>query len=231
MYICRQFISFFLFILLSSCFLSLDLKTGTVYKLVCQITGKVFIGGTTLEIEEAMRLNKTNFARYRRGACQGNNRVFEVISNKAYNVSILEIIHELANDTDFSLTLRKRQRFHLEQQNDNAVNKRKPSRTKREYYVEKIDNILQCKKTYYENNREVMSQQNKEKYWDKRESILKQKKVYYSRIKSSLLQKVTCEVCGGVCTKGSLYMHKKSKRHLTALAKFNQSGTSSSEPL
>ena len=43
--------------------------------------------------------------------------------------------------------------------------------------------------------------------------------------------KVTCEVCGEKYTKGSIYMHNMGKRHLAALAKFNQSNaSSSSEP-
>ena len=218
-----------LFILLFSTVISLNSKIGTVYKLQCQITGKIYIGRTTAPIDLAIRSNLSNFKRYNHGTYKNKDSCFEVLANKDYNVTVVEIIYKLSNDTDFSLKLRKLQRFHVDQYDD-VVNKRKPSRTKREYYVEKIDNILEYKKTYYENNREVMSQQNKENYWDKRESLLKQKKVRYQLIKSSLLQKVTCEVCGGECAMVSLYMHKKTKRHLTALAKLNSEASSEASP-
>ena len=219
-----------LFILLLSYVISLDLKIGTVFKLHCQVTGKVYIGKTTVGIERAVKNKIKLFDAHKRGAYKSNDSVFEIFAHNNYNVTILEIIYKLANDTDFPLKLRKLQRFYIDE-NDNLVNKYVPSRTNKEYYFENFDHYRQYKKEYYENNREAMLQQNKVNYWDKRVSILKQKRVYYSRIKSFRQQKVTCEVCGVECSKGWMSQHKKTKHHLAALAKLNQSDTSaSSEP-
>ena len=56
---------------------------------------------------------------------------------------------------------------------------------------------------------------------DHRDTILPQKREYRRRNQPLLSQKLICDVCGKQCTKGSLSRHKKSLRHLTALAKLN----------
>ena len=204
-----------LFIVLLSSTIFLDLKTGTIYKLQCQVTGKVYIGRTTAEIEKATKRNLVNFKRYNHGTYKTNDRMFEIFAHNNYSVTILEIIHELANETNFPLKLRKLQRFYIKQYVD-AVNIVMPSRTLKEYYVENVADIAQQMREYYVDNKETLLQHNKE---------------YRQRVKPLLSQKVTCEVCGVVCSKGWLTRHKKSKRHLTALAKLNQSDAPfSSEP-
>ena len=235
-----QFILLLLFVLLLSSAISLDIKTGTIYKLHCQVTGKVYIGSTTVAIDKAMKLNKSCFERYKRGKYKDNLSIFDVMANNDYNVTILELIHELANDTNFTLKLRKLQKFYINE-NANAVNKYIPTRTKKEYYVENIDHKLQYQNGYYKDNRGVISQKkrvyyldnkdvflqrSKEHYIDNRELVLQRNRERYQRIKSSLLPKVTCEVCGAVCAKQNLSQHKKSKRHLTALAMLSQSDAS-----
>ena len=190
----RQFLLSLLFIFILSSAKSLSLRTGTIYKLQCQVTGKVFIGRTTIDIDQAIKNTIKNFNIFER-----NDRVFEVLANKDYNVTILEIIYELANDKD----LRKRQRFYIDQY-DSAVNKCIPTRTKKEYDKDNRDRFSQLSKNYYEENRE---------------SVLQRQKVNYQQNK--LLQKVICEVCGGTYTTASLAKHNKTKRHLTALAKLN----------
>ena len=201
---------FILFVLLLSSAISLDLKTDTIYKLQCQITGKVYIGSTTIGVELAMKNNKSMFEPYKRGIYKTNDRIFEVMANKDYNLTVLEIIFELANDTDFLINLKKRQKFYMKQV-DNVINKNIPSRTASEYYVENLDHISQQKKEYYVDNKGV---------------ILQKRSEHYPQIKPSLMHKVTCEVCGIECAKGSLRMHNRSTRHLIALAKLNSGSDS-----
>ena len=215
-----QFIISLLFILLISSVISLDLRTGTICKIQCQLTGNFFIGSTTIGIEKAMRLNKNSYECYKRGNYKSNDSIFEVMANKDYNVTILEIINELANDADFLIKLKKRKRFYVEQFY-NAVNKYTPLRTKKEWVEVNRDNISQYRKEYYDENREAELQKSKVYYANKSEAILKKRRSYYPRIRAQLLEKVTCEVCGVVCSKVNFLQHTRSKRHLTALAKLN----------
>ena len=198
-----QFILSLFFISLLSSDVTLALKAGIIYKLTCQITGKVYIGRTTREIEIAMRDNNSKCLGYKRGVYKSNDSIFQVISNKAYNITILEEMSRLLNDTDFQLTFKKRHRFYIEQ-HDDAVNKIIPLRPNKEYRQDNRDHFSQYIKKYHEYNKEAIAQNRKE---------------YYNlRLKPLRSQKVACEVCGKLCTRASLRDHIKSKRHLTALA-------------
>ena len=59
--------------------LSLILRTGTIYKVHCQITRKVYIGRTTVGVDKAMKKNKNIFDAYKRGVYKSNDTVFVVL--------------------------------------------------------------------------------------------------------------------------------------------------------
>ena len=196
----------FLFLLLSI-YLSFSSRPGTIYKLQCQVTGKVYIGRTTRGLDAAIQAHIQSLDSYKRGMCKYELGVFEVIANKEYNVTVLEELYKLANDTDFALTLRKRQRYYLEQYED-SVNKHIPSRTRKEYETVYRDHIIQYRRIY--NNIE----ENKEAH-----SLTM--KNYYQRVKPLRNKTITCEICGGDYINGSSWSHIRTKRHLTALAKLS----------
>ena len=179
----------FLFFLLLLCIsLSISLKTGTIYKLQCQITEKNYIGRTTIGIDKAMKRNIKLLKEYKRGILQKELSLVEVMTNQDYNVTILEEIYGPANDTDFSLTLRKRQRFYVEKY-DNSVNKVIPSRTKKEYDTVNRDRFSQYRKQYNKDNKIAVRLRCKENY---------------ERAKSI---KLTCKICNKEYLKSSLSKH------------------------
>ena len=201
-----RFILLLLFILLLTCVISLVMRTGTIYKLQCQITGKFYIGSTTRGIEKAVRELNNNFKCYKRGKYKSSDSVFEVFAHNNYNVTILEIIHELANNTNFSLKLRKLQRIYIDEY-DNVVNKYIPSRTKKEYRADHRDHYIQRSKKYNKKSKEAIELKRIERY---------------QREKSLGTNKFMCDLCNKVFIfKDSLRKHNKTKRHLTALAKLN----------
>lgn len=173
----RQFIKLFLLLLFSSCAIPFSSKTGTIYKLQCLETGKVYIGRTTVGTERAVKQNVKLFKAYKRGTIKDYTSMYEVMTNDNYNVTVLEEVYKLANDTDFLMRLKKRQRFYLEQY-DNAVNKKIPSRTDMEYHEEHRDHYSQYSKVYYKKHRDT---------------LLQKVNKYQQRIKSSFH---TCKICG-----------------------------------
>ena len=203
MSVSNQLTLLLLFIVLLSSVISFSLKTSTIYKLQCQITGKVYIGTTTRGIERAMKQNIYFFKAYKRGTLKTYSSMYEVVINENYNVTVLEEVHNFANDTDFLTRLKKRQKFYLEQY-DEAVNKHIPLRTGKEYYVENRDHYSQYNKNYYKANEQAISQQRR-----------KQRS-----------PKTNCKVCNSEVKVGSLWKHNRSKRHLTALAKLNSGSES-----
>ena len=74
-----------LFTSLLSSVISLDLRTGTIYKIQCQITGNFFIGSTKVALDEAMKRNLLKFQRFCRGSYKSNDSIFEVMANHNYN--------------------------------------------------------------------------------------------------------------------------------------------------
>ena len=70
----------------------MPLKTGTIYKVHCQVTGKVYIGRTTMEIDKAMRQNIKFLEAYKRGTHKREQSLFEVMANNDYNVTRLGLV-------------------------------------------------------------------------------------------------------------------------------------------
>lgn len=104
---------------------------------------------------------------------------------------------------------------------------------KKEYDKQHYDNnkqrLLEKQKDYYNNNKEHFKEKRKELYKNNKETILKNQKDYYNNNKQRIKeykkeygkQKITCE-CGCELNRGSLYRHKKSKKHIRLLeAKLN----------
>ena len=201
-----QFILLLLFILLLSSAISLAFKTGTIYKVQCQVTGKVYIGRTTVGVKRAMMSNISLFKRYTSDCTKRYCPMFELFVNNDYTVTILEELPRLSTDE----ALRKLHRLHLEK-HDNAVNRIVPSRSSKERKIANRAQIDKNRKKYYNDNRSTLLQRQKE---------------YRKLYKPLMAQMVLCEICGTNCTKGSLWHHKQTNRHLTALANLN----SQSEP-
>lgn len=145
-------------ILLFSFAIPLNLRSGKIYKLECQTSGKIYIGRTTVSVEAAIKSNISLFKKYTADPTSRVLSVFELFSHNNYNVTILEDRPELAND---EASLKKLQRFYLEQYKD-AVNKLVPTRTKTEWDVDNYDHNLQTHRKYYDNNRETILQRRKE---------------------------------------------------------------------
>jgi hypothetical protein len=109
---------------------------------------------------------------------------------------------------------------------------------KKEYYQNNSERILKYQKEYYENNSERMKDRNKEYYQNNKERISEyyqnnkeQKKEYYQKNKERKKErskeyyekhkgeKVECDICKLTIKKTSLYLHKKSKKHIKNLEK------------
>ena len=198
-----------LFVLLFSV-ISLSLRTGTIFKLQCQVTGKVYIGRTTIDIEKAIQNKVKLFEKYALNETKRYFSVFEVFTYNHFNVTILDEVQHLTNEDEF----RKLHRKYLEQY-DNVVNKQVPARTMKEY---RRDNNAYYKQ-YRQVNRDYFRQYHKKYYENNKEKL---SNYYRQRNKHLLSQKLPCYVCGIECSKKSFTQHQKSKRHLTLLAKLDQ---------
>ena len=201
-------------------------------------------------MERTLQDKKYRFKYFKKGTYRANEGTFEILTNNNYTVTILENVPRQVNDAEFKLILKKRQRFYVDQYN--TVNKIIPLRTDYEYYLDNCEHINKlnnerrrrnhsqmltcdvCGVEYKEMNKDIHNRSLYHlKALAKRKSGSESGPQYKQQLDQLLgSQRVTCEVCGSVYTKRAQARHKKTKRHLAALAKLNQSITpsSSSEP-
>lgn len=93
----------------------------------------------------------------------------------------------------------------------------------KKYYDKNVEQILENKKQQYHENRDDILKKRRQNYEEDPTDILLKNKQYYETHKTEInakrkAEKVTCEVCGLVLRKDSLPDHRKSKKHLNALA-------------
>tara|TARA_R110001632_G_scaffold223481_1_gene355346 strand:+ start:352 stop:996 length:645 start_codon:yes stop_codon:yes gene_type:complete len=204
-------------------------QNGLIYKLV----------SNDLNIKECYYGSTTNFIERRKA----HKRSCSDVRQKGYNQPKYKFIRDNGNWENWKmvmvkyfpcnskLELEREERFVMEQ-DDNRLNVKLPTRTrkewdednkekileqKKEWYENNKEQILKDKKEYYENNKEKIAEYNKEYNEKNKEKILEQKKERYENNKEQInekrSEKVTCE-CGLVLTKSCLSRHKRSQKHL-----------------
>ena len=156
-----------------------DYQNGKIYKLVCNVTGKIYIGSTT---QKYLSYRLTGHVRdYKNGV---NITSSEIIKNNNYDIILLETY-----PCNNSMELRARERYYIE--NNICVNKLIPSRTKKEsqkeYYKENIDKIKEESKIYYQDNKEKIIEYKKEFYKENKDQISDVRKQFYQENKDHIL--------------------------------------------
>ena len=191
-----------------------------IYRIVCNITGKQYIGSTTAPLSKRLTGHKSNYNKYINGRYHYVTS-FEIIKNNDYAI----ILIENANCNNKEELLR-RERHYIESMS--CVNKTIPLRTFNEYVKANIEKRQKAikkysdthkdkRQQYYVDNKERISIKQKLYYEQNRDSFLNRSKVHYQKNVKNIKNPILCE-CG--CTlknKGSKSKHQKSKKHLAYL--------------
>jgi len=161
----------------------IDYSKGKIYKIVCNVTGKIYIGSTTKEyLSQRSTKHKEDYQRFLNGTYSYVTS-FEILKNANYDIILSESVNCNSKDE-----LRSRERYYIETLE--CVNKNIPTQTLKEwtkkYYEKNKEKILEYKKEYRIKNREILNEKKKEKF--------------------------ICE-CGGKYTKYEKSRHEKSKKH------------------
>jgi hypothetical protein len=122
-------------------------ENGKIYKIVCNVTGLIYIGSTTKKYL-CDRLGGHTYA-YKIYLTGKDNYMtsFMVLEHGNYDIVLLEKYPCSTKEE-----LHKRERFHIE--NNDCVNYSIPSRNKKEYSVLNADKIKEYKSQYYATNKE-----------------------------------------------------------------------------
>jgi hypothetical protein len=151
-----------------------DYTKGKIYKIVCNITGEIYIGSTIQPLSRRLSghvIKKNTDKKYKSK---------DIILRGDYQIVLIE--NYSCNSRE---ELEKKEREHIE--NNICVNRYIPTRTTKEYYEEnkeKIDNykkehysenivhFTKYKKDWYEKNKEEVKRKARERYHNKKNSIL-----------------------------------------------------------
>jgi hypothetical protein len=153
-------------------------ENGKVYKIICNITGLIYIGSTA-EILLSNRLGKHR--RDYRSFLNGKYHYvssFKILENNNYDIILLETY-----PCNNKYELKARERFYIESLN--CVNKNIPNRTVKEYYEDNKQKILeynkQYNKKYREQNKQKIAEYKKEYYNDNKQKLAEYNKQYYQK--------------------------------------------------
>ena len=200
-----------------------DYQLGKIYKIECNVTGKVYIG-STCEPTLARRLagHITNYKRYLKGTYHYVSS-FDVLQNGNYDIVLIE-----SYPCDTKDELHARERYWTN--NIDCVNKIKNQGMhheigekgyQKQYYNDNKDKIIEKSKEYreknkekskeyYEKNKDIIIEKSKEYYKQNKEKS----KEYYEKNKDIILakknEKHMC-ICGNCYTYASKIQHLKSK--------------------
>lgn len=213
-------------------------ERGKIYKLVSYQTEKIYIGSTCCSLSKRKGQHKGDYKCWLNGKC-GYMTSFDIV--KCGDVDIILIENFSCNDKN---QLRARERHYIETLD--CVNKRIPTRTKAEYYIDNKEEIRQKQKEYNMSHKEEIRQNQKEYHKANKEKLNQQvrewrvihkeeskqkRKVYLTENKDEISQrrkiKMTCE-CGSIFRKITKARHFRTKKHKTYLDSFIKSNGVSS---
>jgi hypothetical protein len=134
-----------------------DYSRGKVYKIVCNITGKIYIGSTT-ETTLARRLTThiRNYKQYLKGK-HGFTRSFEIFNNGSYDIILLENVP--CNQKDELHKIERHYQDSLE-----CVNKNKVGRTTKQWVKDNKEKVDEWRKNYSVKNKDKIEEYRNSKY-------------------------------------------------------------------
>jgi hypothetical protein len=179
-------------------------KNGKIYKIVCNVTGKIYIGSTCAKtLAHRLAQHTYNYTYYVEGRTKKSLTSFKVLENNNYSIILLE---EYPCETKEQLLARER--YYIE--NTECVNKCVPCRTyeeslkyqlkyQTEYNKNNKNEVSKYQKEYYEKNKEQLLKRRYEYVKNNKDKIRKYQKEYHNKKKQILLQSSVDELLHSSC--------------------------------
>ena len=172
-----------------------DYQKSIIYKIVCNVTGKCYIGSTTQGLAKRISSHRCKYKNYLNKATDYISS-FDIFENEDYDYCLIE-----KYPCDEKTEVHARERFYIEGME--CVNKVIPGRCHQEYYETHKDAIKQYMNNYRETNKEKLKQNmfkyhnaNREKH---KQQMSEYRKANKDSINTKACVKHNCE-CGGKYT-------------------------------
>ena len=175
---------------------------GKIYKIVCNITGEIYIGSTIRTLEN--RLSKHTQPRKRN--CVSRN----IIERGDYKI---ELIKNYPCNSKYELEEEEGKYI----RNNTCINTQIPHRTKEEWTEVNKEKLNNQMKKYREDNKQKLQDYHKNNYQEKKETYNKNQKEYYKKNKEELdkkaKEKILCD-CGEMVCRSNIARHKRTMKHI-----------------
>jgi hypothetical protein len=152
-----------------------DYSKSKIYKIVCNITGLIYIGSTCQTLCQRLQDHKYNYKKYLNKKYAYTSS-FKILENDNYNIILVEEFPCKNKEQ-----LLAKERFFIE--NTECVNMIIPTRTRKEYYQNNKEQIKEQEKEYCLKNKEKIKEYQKEYYEDNKEKIKDKRKEYLEKNK------------------------------------------------
>jgi len=193
-------------------------QNSKIYKIVCNITGEIYIGSTIRTLNQRLLHHKILKNCISRNIINRCDYKIELIKNypcnSKYKLEEEEAKYIRENEC-INITVPHRTNQEYYKDNKKEINKKN-----QEYYKKNTEKIKEHTKKYYEINKEKIKEQQKEWNEDNKEKVKQYKQKYKEKNREQtnkkLKEKVECE-CGSIIRKNDISKHRRTKKHIKLL--------------
>jgi hypothetical protein len=186
---------------------------GKIYKITSANTSNIYVGSTILALNRRLTNHLCDYKKWLNNMLIKNISSFDIIKMNDYKIELIE-----AYKCENKKELETRERYYIELYKDIVLNKKIPTRTKKEYGNDNKNKISEQKKEYYENNKDKINELRTQYYENNKDKINESRTQYYKNNKDKILEKIKC-ICGSEIVKCSKLRHEQSKKHIDLLKK------------
>ena len=182
---------------------------GKIYRIVCNTTGKQYIGSTTRPLSERLNGHKNDLNKYLKGNRKKGCTSFEIINGGNYSIILIENVECKSKEE-----LLSKERYYIESMS--CVNKIIPLRSNKEYKEDNKEKIRLNKREYRIKNKDKIKEQRILYDQVNKDKLSNRRKTYRINNLHKLTEPFIC-ACGVTVQKKSKSRHLKTLRHIAYL--------------
>jgi len=177
-------------------------QEGKIYKIVCNITGEIYIGSTIQTLEERLAVHKSIKVK-----CRSN----KILEKNDYKI---ELIKDYPCNNLWELEEEEAKYI----RNNKCINRNIPHRTYQERYEDNKEKFKEYQKKYREENKEKLKEyeKNRKNKKERSENMKKYRDDNKEKLSKQKKERVECE-CGSIVNRSDLSRHRKSKKHINLM--------------
>ena len=204
-------------------------QNGKIYKLWSLETDEIYVGSTCCPLHKRMFKHRQSF----RFGTRSHYKLYREMERLGETSFRIELIEDYPCDSRDELL--KREGYWIRELKA-TLNMVMAGRSKKEYYLEHIDEVKEYKRNWQEENKDRLKQKHSEYYQKHKQEILarvkeyteshyEDRKQYTKQYREGNKEKIQahkseahlCTICGSTYTNCHKARHERTKKHLQAL--------------